>query len=367
MKDNNYLIGLTGNIATGKSVVRRMLENRGALGLDADLIAHRLLYPGTDVHRKVVQTFGKQILTVDGKISRKALGDIVFHNASSLKALEALMHPGVEKAILQIIGSTSQRLIVIEAIKLIEAGLNQLCDALWVSHVAESQQLKRLINSRGMDPDTAQMRIDLQPPQKEKRQLANVVIHTEGSFKSTWLQIQNALDDTIDLTGCQKNDRKALQNNWQMAVPGNLSIKSLEAILQKGSVSSDDLYQQLGNVNIAICRHARQHLEAAIFWQNQHFIGTLQDCLPEDFMRDYPTITQQAFLASARLQKCELLLWPDMPLDLKQNKDEDSEAPDWQAEQPLPYPAWAAAYRKLVQQGKKNIYYHILSQPLSEM
>jgi dephospho-CoA kinase len=367
MKDNNYLIGLTGNIATGKSVVRRMLENSGALGLDADLIAHRLLYKGTDVYRKVIQTFGKQILTVDGQISRKALGDIVFHDASRLKALEALMHPAVEEAIMQIIDSTSQRLIVIEAIKLIEAGLNQHCDALWVSHISESQQLKRLINSRGMDIDTAQMRIDVQPPQKEKRQLANVVIHTEGSFKSTWLQIQNALDDTIDLPGCQKKDRKTLQNNWQMAVPGNLSIKSLEAILQKGAVPSDDLYQQLGTVNVAISRHARQQLEAAIFWQNWDFTGTLQDCLPEDFIRDYPEITQQAFMASARLQKCELLLWPDMPLGLQQNKDEDSEAPEWQSEQPLPYPAWAAAYRKLAQRGKNNIHYHILSQPLSEM
>jgi dephospho-CoA kinase len=367
MTDKNYLIGLTGNIATGKSVVRRMLENSGALGLDADVIAHRLLYRGTDVHRRVVQTFGEKILTSDGKISRKTLGKLVFSDASNLKTLEALMHPAVEKAIQQIIKSASQRIIVIEAIKLIEAGLSQQCDAIWVSHVPDSQQRERLINTRGMDAETAQRRIDIQPPQEEKRQLANVVINTEGTFKATWLQIQNALDDTMGLPGCQKKDRKNLKKNWQMTAPGDLSADTLEAFFQNQAAHIGELYQQLGNINIALCSHRRDGLTAALFWQNWNLTGTFQHCVPASFMQDHPDLIQQVFEMSARLQSCELLLWPEIPAILQHDKDEDHDNPAWQSEQALSHPAWAAAYDTLVQQGQENIYYNVLSQPSFEV
>ena len=134
---DKYVIGLTGSIGTGKSVVRRMLEHLGAYGIDADALAHRAMAPGAPGYKPVVETFGKYILMPDGQIDREKLGRMVFHDPEALTRLEEIIHPLVSQALDILIRRASQKVIVIEAIKLVEARINTDCDSLWVVYAPQ--------------------------------------------------------------------------------------------------------------------------------------------------------------------------------------------------------------------------------------
>jgi dephospho-CoA kinase len=185
-----YVIGITGNIATGKSVVRRMLEHLGTFGIDADGLAHRAMSPGAPAYQPVVEAFGKWILDANGEINRERLGGIVFDNPEALEALEAIVHPVVGQAIDALILYAGQSVVAIEGIKLIEAGLADKCDALWVVDAPEEAQIERLAAQRQMDEAEAHRRMEAQSPQRDKVQRADVVIHNAGSFSDLWAQVQ---------------------------------------------------------------------------------------------------------------------------------------------------------------------------------
>jgi dephospho-CoA kinase len=160
-----YVIGLTGNIATGKSVVRKMLEHLGAYGIDADALSHRAIAKGAPGYKPVVEMFGKWILGSDGQIDRNRLGRVVFSDAEALKQLENIVHPLVGQAVDIMVRRSRQPVIAIEAIKLVESDLRGKCDSLWVSFAPQEIQLARLMQKRGMDEATARQRILSQPPQ----------------------------------------------------------------------------------------------------------------------------------------------------------------------------------------------------------
>ncbi len=187
-----YVIGLTGNIGTGKSVVRRMLENLGAYGIDADALAHRAIARGAPGYRPVLNIFGQWILNDDDEIDRGKLGRLVFADPEGLRHLEEIIHPLVDQAVDILIRRAPQKVIVLEAIKLIEAGLAQGCDCIWVVYAPPDQQLSRLINNRKMTPDEARMRIEAQPPQEDKIAAAQVVIRNTSGFEDTWKQVSAA-------------------------------------------------------------------------------------------------------------------------------------------------------------------------------
>jgi dephospho-CoA kinase len=187
-----YVIGLTGNIATGKSVVRKMLEHLGAYGIDADALGHRAIAKGAPGYKPVIKTFGEWILAPDGQINRSRLGKIVFNDPEALAALESIVHPLVQQAVDILIRRAQQKVIVVEAIKLIEAGMHNQYDSLWVTYASPQMQLARLMQKRGLDEATARLRIAAQSPQEEKMKLARVVIKNEGSFENTWRQVSGA-------------------------------------------------------------------------------------------------------------------------------------------------------------------------------
>ncbi len=187
-----YVIGLTGNIATGKSVVRKMLEHLGAYGIDADALGHRAMAKGAPGFKPVVRTFGEWILAPDGQINRTRLGKVVFSDPEALAALENIIHPLVQQAVDILVRRAQQKVIVVEAIKLIEAGMHTQYDSLWVTYASPEIQLARLVKKRGLDEATARQRIIAQPPQEEKIKLARVVIKNHGSFEDTWRQVSGA-------------------------------------------------------------------------------------------------------------------------------------------------------------------------------
>jgi dephospho-CoA kinase len=184
-----YIIGLTGNIATGKSVVRRMLEHLGAYGIDADALGHRAIAQGAPGYRPVVNTFGSWILAPDGQIDRTRLARVVFSDPEALTQLEAIVHPLVSQAVDLLVRRSKQEVIILEAIKLLESGLRDKCDTLWVTSSSHETQLGRLMHKRNMSEAAARQRILAQPDQKFKIERADVVIQNEGSFEDTWRQV----------------------------------------------------------------------------------------------------------------------------------------------------------------------------------
>lgn len=191
------IIGLTGNIATGKSVVRRMLEHLGAFGVDADGLSHRAMSPGAPAYQPVVDTFGRWILSEDGQIDRAKLGNIVFSDAGALAQLEAITHPIVKQVVDLLIRRAKQEVVVVEAIKLHESGLAADCDSVWVVDTPEALQLQRLIEQRKTSESDAQQRIAAQPPQAEKISQANVVINNDAGYEKVLEQVQAAYNKLL--------------------------------------------------------------------------------------------------------------------------------------------------------------------------
>ena len=195
-----YLIGLTGNVAAGKSLVARMLSELGAHVIDADALTHELERQGRPVHAAIAAAFGPGILRADGEIDRAQLGKLVFSDPKALRRLEAIVHPAVAAEIArQISDLKSQTLdkravIVVEAIKLIEAGLHKQCDALWVVTCRPGLQLDRLIRTRGLSEANARLRIVAQPPQSEKAALADVLIENNGTLDELRAQVKHHWD-----------------------------------------------------------------------------------------------------------------------------------------------------------------------------
>jgi dephospho-CoA kinase len=192
-----YVIGITGNIATGKSVVRKMLEHLGAYGIDADALSHRAIARGAPGFQQVVNLFGRYIIGADGQIDRARLGRVVFNDPEGLVQLEAVIHPLVGQAVDFLIKRSSQNVVAVEAIKLIEAGMAKDCDTLWVSYAPSEVQMARLMQARHLEENEARLRIRSQPAQDAKLAAAKVVIKTAGSFEDTWRQVMAAWQRSI--------------------------------------------------------------------------------------------------------------------------------------------------------------------------
>ena len=186
------VIGLTGNIATGKSVVRRMLEHLGAYTIDADALSHRVISKGAPGYQPVLDRFGTWLLDKDGQIDRAKLGRLVFSDGQALAQLEDIVHPYVGQAVDLLIKRSTQNVVVVEAIKLLESNLRSKCDTVWVTDTDQKVQLERLVAKRGMTQDDAMQRIHSQSAQKEKLTSAKVVIKNDGSFEDLWKQVNDA-------------------------------------------------------------------------------------------------------------------------------------------------------------------------------
>lgn len=196
-KNKAYTIGLTGNIATGKSVVSRMLADLGAHVVDADAVAHAVMHRGRAAWQDVVAAFGEEILGPGGDIDRRKLGAIVFRDPAALARLEEIVHPPVVEAIRALTRRSTAPVLVYEAIKLLESRKVDEYDAVWVVTCPREVQIQRLMRDRGLSRAEAELRVDAQFPQEEKVARADVVIDNGGSLEETCRQVERAWRETV--------------------------------------------------------------------------------------------------------------------------------------------------------------------------
>ena len=187
------MIGLTGAIGTGKSNVLQTLVSLGAHGIDADRVAHQVMETGGPAYEPVVAAFGPDILGPDGQIDRQRLGARVFGEEGALRRLEGIIHPAVAEVLRVQAAASTAPMVVIEAIKLLEAGLGRtLCDPVWVTTCSRRQQFARLAASRGMLPEQVRRRLAAQMPAREMAAQADRVIDTGGTIAATRLVVLRA-------------------------------------------------------------------------------------------------------------------------------------------------------------------------------
>jgi dephospho-CoA kinase len=185
-----YIIGLTGNIGSGKSTVLRMLERLGARTMDADRLVHEVMAKDSPVWRAIVETFGETILDEEGNIDRKRLGSIVFEDLEALKRLEEIVHPAVDERFMEIVESSDAPVIAVEAIKLVESGVHHLLSSLWVVTCPAEERLRRLVECRGADPEDVKDRLHAQMSEESLTRQADVVIDNGGVLAHTWEQVR---------------------------------------------------------------------------------------------------------------------------------------------------------------------------------
>ncbi|EAX47995.1 dephospho-CoA kinase [Thermosinus carboxydivorans Nor1] len=187
-----YVIGLTGGIGSGKSTVSAMLQELGAVIIDADEIAREVVATGKPAWREIKDEFGLGVLNGNGSINRKALGEIVFSDAKQRAKLEAITHPRIQAAVetaLKAARKAGVRVVVLDVPLLIEKGWDHLADAVWVVYVDERTQLERLMARDRLTEDEARARISAQMSLREKAERAHVVIDNSGSIDATRRQV----------------------------------------------------------------------------------------------------------------------------------------------------------------------------------
>ncbi|MBL6881290.1 MAG: dephospho-CoA kinase, partial [Synechococcus sp. BS30m-G31] len=195
-------IGLTGGIASGKSSVAALLEERGCPVLDADVYAREALAPGTPASNAVVARYGERVKK-DGtsEIDRAGLGSIVFNDPNERSWLEQLVHPIVQRRFDDALRSLPDAPIVILMIPLLfEAGLEAWCSEIWVVRCTELQQRERLMARNNCTEAEAMQRIAAQWPIDIKAQRADSVINNSGTQKNLEAQINSLLEPTTQVT-----------------------------------------------------------------------------------------------------------------------------------------------------------------------
>ncbi len=277
-----YVIGLTGNIATGKSVVRKMLEHLGAYGIDADALAHRAISKGSPGYQPVVDTFGKWILTADGQVDRVKLGRVAFADLEAMRQLEKITHPLVRQAIDILVRRSPRDIVVVEAIKLIESGLAERCDTLWVAYAPQELQLARLMQKRGMSEAMARQRIDAQPLQEKKTAVAQVVIRNDGSFEETWLRVYAAWQKAFpsaEAEAAQLVEAAAGEMVVYRARPRDAEeIASLITQLSKGqrTMTRDEVMEAFGEKAFLLLRVDEKTL-GIVGWKVENLVACTDD------------------------------------------------------------------------------------------
>ncbi len=188
----DFILGVTGNIASGKSTVTGLLAELGATVIDSDLVYRELAAPGTPLLARLAKRFGDEIVGDDGSLDRRRLGAIVFADPEALHDLDRITHPAVIAEVDQRVAAKTDGVVVLDAVKLIESGHADGCDAVWVVVTDPEEQVTRLMKRNSLPAEEARRRVAAQPPIGPKLARADLVIDNSGSRDETRKQVERA-------------------------------------------------------------------------------------------------------------------------------------------------------------------------------
>ena len=320
-KPGKFVIGLTGNIATGKSVVRRMFEHLGAYTIDADALTHRTYAKGAPGYQKVIDTFGKWLVNKDGEIDRSKLGNLVFNDKEAMAQLEEIVHPLVRQASEILIKRAPQQVVVIEAIKLLEGDLRKICNSIWVTNAPQEVQIERLIRKRGFTRERALERIHMQSAQSAKVAIANIVITNTGSYDALWRQVSAAWKEVVPGAGEAETEtiKRPVTTSGVFSArrgkPKNSSaIAEFITRLSKGKrkMTADDVMEDFGDKAYMLLNLDAQ-LVGLAGWQVENLVTRTTDIFLEETVnkqKALETLIKEVERASSELQSEASLVFP---------------------------------------------------------
>ncbi|MCL1990058.1 MAG: dephospho-CoA kinase [Defluviitaleaceae bacterium] len=191
------IVGLTGGIATGKSTVSQMLAKRGYAIIDADAVVHDLQVKGSPLLQEISSVFGSTILTEDGSLNRKALGQLIFADQTARQQLNAIVHPAVWTEFQKRIAESTADVLFLDVPLLFETGFDVLTDVNWVISAPVQVQLSRLMLRDGLTEKEAWARIDSQMAMHQKIERADVVIDNSGDLNELEAKVNLFLGEIL--------------------------------------------------------------------------------------------------------------------------------------------------------------------------
>lgn len=190
------IIGLTGSIASGKSTVSKMLEDLGYPIIDADLVARKVVEPGSETLNEIEALFGSEVIREDGTMNREKVGALIFTDPLKRKQMNDIIHPAIRREMLRqrsAFMAEGHKTIVMDIPLLFESKLQHFVDKILVVSVTEDNQLSRLMERNGLNEKDARSRIGSQLPMSVKEEGADAVIYNNGSIEETAQQLTRIL------------------------------------------------------------------------------------------------------------------------------------------------------------------------------
>ncbi len=191
------LVGLTGGIGSGKSTVARLLERRGAAVIDADQLAREAVAKGTPGFDRVVEAFGRGVVSPDGELDRSALANRIFSDPAQRTALEAIVHPEVARRFSDQVEAfrATDRIVVYVTPLLVELGLAPAFDVVVVVTASPHLRVSRVASDRGLSPDEVRGRLAVQATDEQRAEVADVLVDNDGSLADLEPQVDRLWGD----------------------------------------------------------------------------------------------------------------------------------------------------------------------------
>ena len=201
------LVGLTGGMGAGKSTVSRILERRGAVVYDADVLARQAVLPGTPGYTKVTELFGPEVIGQDGEIDRQTLAGRVFSDHEARTALESIIHPEVFRLLSEGVEDhrDSDRIVVFDAPLLVETGFHDVCDSVVLVTASTDAQIERVVRERGLTEDAVRARLAAQRSDADKERVADFVIRNDGSLED----LERSVDELWETLVEREREKRA--------------------------------------------------------------------------------------------------------------------------------------------------------------